>query len=473
MKLLSIFLFTICAARAQIQIPSGSGGGGSGTVATSTATNPSGTACSTAGALVLYTTPTPKQLWVCDGTTYRYLLSTDPSTGTGGLALTEGDEPAGANLPPAGAQSLWLSSTDHLPYLINSSGLSQRILVDISCTDAGANDTYACSATVAPVAYVTGTARYRFKANTANTGAATFNLNALGAKTIKKAAGGITTDLADNDIRAGQWVDLIYDGTNMQMVSLLGNAPAGGASVIADCSDISVSCVLEPFMNGSNSTAAIGALGWALMSTGGTITTAAGVAGHWGIYQMSAAAAANNVSGIDLSGTTGGNPLPPLTAESNWTVYYKFRTPATITETAILVGLYAGGVSQVFPVDGIVGSGVFARYYSGTGCNNTAIANGTDATWIYVTKSGTSTSTLNTGPAIAASTWYWLRITSDGAGGVKFSMKADGGTFPADTTVTTTIPTGTVTPVFKIAACEAVVKVLQADEFRIIRTGLN
>jgi hypothetical protein len=93
--------------------------------------------------------------------------------------------------------------------------------------DAGSNDTYVATLSPAITAYVTG-AHYRFKANTANTGACTIALNGLAATAIKKAAGGITTDLADNDIRAGQWVDLVYDGTNMQMQSLLGNAPAGG-----------------------------------------------------------------------------------------------------------------------------------------------------------------------------------------------------------------------------------------------------
>lgn len=98
------------------------------------------------------------------------------------------------------------------------------------CADAGANDTYACSLSPVPSAYTTG-ASYIFKANTANTGAATINFNSLGAKTIKKVAGGITTDLSDNDIRSGQFVELTYDGTNMQMQSLLGNAPgAGGGS---------------------------------------------------------------------------------------------------------------------------------------------------------------------------------------------------------------------------------------------------
>lgn len=102
--------------------------------------------------------------------------------------------------------------------------------------DAGASDTYVVTLTPAPAAYENG-GHYRFKANTANTGACTVNFNSLGAKTIKKAAGGITTDLADNDIRAGQWVDLVYDGTNMQMQSTLGNSfikPDGSVAFSAD-----------------------------------------------------------------------------------------------------------------------------------------------------------------------------------------------------------------------------------------------
>lgn len=98
------------------------------------------------------------------------------------------------------------------------------------CSDAGATDAYACNLSPAITAYTSGT-HYRFKANTANTGAATLALNGLAATTIKKVAGGVTTDLADNDIRAGQWVDVVYDGTNFQMQSTLGNAAAGGGGL--------------------------------------------------------------------------------------------------------------------------------------------------------------------------------------------------------------------------------------------------
>ena len=96
------------------------------------------------------------------------------------------------------------------------------------CSDSGASDAYACSFTPAIAAYQTGTV-YTFKANTANTGAATVNFNALGAKTIRKRS---DQDLADNDIKAGQLVQMVYDGTYMQMLSQVANAAAGGAGNI-------------------------------------------------------------------------------------------------------------------------------------------------------------------------------------------------------------------------------------------------
>lgn len=94
--------------------------------------------------------------------------------------------------------------------------------------DAGGTDDYAITLSPAISGYTNGQL-YRFKANTANTGAATLAINGLAAKTIKKAAGGVTTDLASNDIRAGQMVDVVYDLSNdiFQMQSLLGNAPTG------------------------------------------------------------------------------------------------------------------------------------------------------------------------------------------------------------------------------------------------------
>lgn len=87
---------------------------------------------------------------------------------------------------------------------------------EIYAADAGANDTYAITLSPALSAYTTGMA-IRFKANTANTGAATLNVNSLGAKTIKK---NVSQDLETGDISANQIITVVYDGTNFQLQSI-------------------------------------------------------------------------------------------------------------------------------------------------------------------------------------------------------------------------------------------------------------
>lgn len=81
--------------------------------------------------------------------------------------------------------------------------------------DAGSTDAYAVTLAPAPTAYFTGMV-VKFKANTLNTGAATLNVNSLGAKDIKK---NYNTALETGDILANQLVAVIYDGTNFQMLS--------------------------------------------------------------------------------------------------------------------------------------------------------------------------------------------------------------------------------------------------------------
>lgn len=81
--------------------------------------------------------------------------------------------------------------------------------------DAGANDSYVVSLNPAPAAYTTGMIIF-FKANTVNTGAASINVNGLGAKTIVKR---VNTALANGDIPALSISMIIYDGTNFKLIN--------------------------------------------------------------------------------------------------------------------------------------------------------------------------------------------------------------------------------------------------------------
>ena len=81
--------------------------------------------------------------------------------------------------------------------------------------DSGSTDTYAITIFPAPTAYKQGMV-VTFKANTANTGAASLNVNSLGAITIVK---GVSTTLANNDILASMYCHCVYDGTNFVLIN--------------------------------------------------------------------------------------------------------------------------------------------------------------------------------------------------------------------------------------------------------------
>lgn len=99
-------------------------------------------------------------------------------------------------------------------------------------SDTGSANAYAIAPAVAPSAatpYTTG-AIYWFKAANANTGASTLNASGRGAKTIKKFTGSGIADLAAGDILANQLVAVVYDGTNMVMISPVASLGASAST---------------------------------------------------------------------------------------------------------------------------------------------------------------------------------------------------------------------------------------------------
>ena len=104
--------------------------------------------------------------------------------------------------------------------IFNTEGLKDMLYA----ADGGSTDAYAISLTPVPSSLnaIIGIP-ITFKANTANTGAATLNINSFGAKTIKKLH---DQDLDNNDIEANQLVTVVYDGAVFQMQSQIANEPA-------------------------------------------------------------------------------------------------------------------------------------------------------------------------------------------------------------------------------------------------------
>jgi hypothetical protein len=99
---------------------------------------------------------------------------------------------------------------------VNPSTLTTVQTYDYAASSVG-TDAYAITVTPAPIAYVAGQV-FKFKADVANTGACTLNVNSLGAISIKKPDG---NDTSTGDIIADQIIEVIYNGTNFQLISTL------------------------------------------------------------------------------------------------------------------------------------------------------------------------------------------------------------------------------------------------------------
>lgn len=99
-----------------------------------------------------------------------------------------------------------------------------------ACTATGSSNAFTCQLPYPLPAYVTRQC-FTMLANHTITGPATINVDGQGARTIKKVVAGTVVDLAADDIGAGQFVLLCYDGTVMQAVALGGGTSGEGTSL--------------------------------------------------------------------------------------------------------------------------------------------------------------------------------------------------------------------------------------------------
>src|ERR1019366_6373049 len=91
--------------------------------------------------------------------------------------------------------------------------------------DTGSANAYAVALVPAVGSYVAGQF-ITFLAVNANTGASTLAVNGLATKAITK---GGNTALTQGNIAANQIVDVVYDGTEFQLLNPVANVPTTGA----------------------------------------------------------------------------------------------------------------------------------------------------------------------------------------------------------------------------------------------------
>lgn len=317
--------------------------------------------------------------------------------------------------------------------------------------ETGAANAYVITPTNPVVAaYATGQ-RFSFKAANTNTLSSTLNVNALGAKTIKKIDG--ATNLAAGDIVAGQIIAVEYDGTNFQMLNPVANIPLlasavkyggtgadgalaissgtttidlGGASYfVKNYTSISITGTGQlTFTNPSANGCVV-----VLKSQGNVTITSSATPAILG--DALGASAGNN--GISISG---GGPKAPIDIGAS------FSQPGPSTENTSAT---SGGKGAYVSAGPLVKFGVFSGAGGGQSDGGNVGAGGPGGIGIYIECGGawnfTGSITSNGGPGVNGSgSSGWFRSsyhTASGGGG-----QVDGGTGSSSTTGTGT-PTTT------------------------------
>jgi hypothetical protein len=174
-----------------------------------------------------------------------------------------------------------------------------------------------------------------------NTGAATININSLGAKSITKTRG---VALADTDIKAGQWVPLIYDGTNFEIFNGIANntgAPFSSPRVASTIVFVSDDFISQTSVFNWNFTSTAGS---------GSYTQLNAATGRPGVWRITTDAFVNDKSGILSNGsvTTTGH------TSDMFDVLIIAKLITNDANTTMRIGLFAaGGQTSDPPSDGI------------------------------------------------------------------------------------------------------------------------
>ncbi len=98
-----------------------------------------------------------------------------------------------------------------------------------AATTTGSGNAYILTLNPAITTYVLNQC-FTFRANFTNTGAATLNINNVGAAALKKYVAGVSSDLSAGDIGNGQPILTCYDGSAMQLVGAGAGGGGSGAS---------------------------------------------------------------------------------------------------------------------------------------------------------------------------------------------------------------------------------------------------
>jgi hypothetical protein len=225
--------------------------------------------------------------------------------------------------------------------------------------------------------------------------------------------------------------------------------------------------LVEEFMPNRTSSGMIGSLGWSAsaLGTGYSGYPISSVDNHPGIYKCVSNANAGDGCSITLTDSFDGAAYPISNmgsggAFSSWEMQTIVATdPTGITHGKYFVG-FSDNQAAYHPASG---NSIAVRFDSaGGGC-----ASGESTTnWVYEVSVNGAKTCVNSGLAVAANTWYKMRIYSTTAGTVNFQINA------ANSGTVAAAPTAGMTPQFMVLTTGTAAEALSLDWFAMNIAGL-
>jgi hypothetical protein len=255
------------------------------------------------------------------------LLTSDLATGLTTALTKDGQTTPTANIPMGTFKITGLgagtSATDAAQYGQLQAGATTIATVT-------GTDTLTGSLTPAIAAYATGNL-FSFVAANTNTGAATINLNSLGAKSITKSG---STALAAGDIVSGQIHLIEYDGTRFQLINPSASSISFGSTGLTPS---------------TATTGAVTVAGTLAATNGGTGLTSLGTGVATWLGTPTSANLISAVSDETGSGVLVFNNAPALT---NPTVTNYVETPYSANSSTAITLALTNGTVQIITLTG-------------------------------------------------------------------------------------------------------------------------
>ena len=159
-------------------------------------------------------------------------LTADLATGLSTCITKDGQTTPTANIPMGSNKITGLAAGTAAT---DAANLSQAQSTAAKLLTVSGTDTITASGSPTVASYVTGASYYFSPANT-NTGAATINIDSLGAKSITKNG---SVALTSGDLTAGRIAVVVYDGTQFQLISSTVNPILSNSNTVVGTSALS------------------------------------------------------------------------------------------------------------------------------------------------------------------------------------------------------------------------------------------